>query len=571
MDLDFYTLERPVQDRFADATRDVGVPTPILRESHRDRRALLWMGLAGLFGFGLVWLVSHGFGDLSNAVAIAPPWMMGAYGVAVAAAVFAILRALSVQYARSKLPYEPGLYLFPVGIVDARSEPFRVFRHAELGDLAFSGDRVRVPVKGHGAFSFRVSDPKLGDQIRAALEEGRIQYERALETANARDLALVDPLVDSGFSSPFSSRAVIRRRKPLWATLAPLAALGAGALLGPALWKGRNIASERRLYAEAVRRNDVPGYRSYIARGGPRPEVAEILLPRAELAEAVRDDGVDAIERFVAAHPHTRIQAEVDVALRTALNAELVHAEEAGTVTALRTFETRRSAYPFMRPAADQAIAALYKKALAAFSAGKDDAVAAFFARLLGYSRVHGPHATIQFVRRIPDSVDRADQQVRASAYFMGKQSIPSQYFVGDYALRRETAAEATLSKELKDPFPADVLDVEPGPTITDPGPIPAPTEPTLFVEYSPDMAGGYMSPKPRGVFVGVGLTFKASFVVPEDGEPLEYKYSLWRVPNAKILEQEGTTVADVYEKMASDAFDRFVKGFLATIFPAKS
>ncbi len=100
-------------------------------------------------------------------------------------------------------------------------------------------------------------------------------------------------------------------------------------------------------------------------------------------------------------------------------------------------------------------------------------------------------------------------------------------------------------------------------PPLTTPDPIPAAAEPTLFIEYSPEMAGGYMSPKPRGVFVGVGMTFKASFQIPKDSQPLELKSSQWRAPNPQILRNEGTTVADVYERMAADGFTKFGKDFL--------
>jgi hypothetical protein len=74
-------------------------------------------------------------------------------------------------------------------------------------------------------------------------------------------------------------------------------------------------------------------------------------------------------------------------------------------------------------------------------------------------------------------------------------------------------------------------------------------------------MAGGYMSPKPRGVFVGVGMMFKATFNVP-GGSPLEFKSSQWRTPNPLVMMDEGKGVADVYEKMASDGFDKFMKAF---------
>ncbi len=566
MDLDFYTLERPVQDRFADSTRSVGVPTPILREPSRDLRDFAWFGMAATFLACLVWLVSRGFGRLESSMALASPAMVAAYAAAAVGAAFSFLRGVSIRDARERLPYEPGLYLFPVGVIDARAEPLRVFRHGDLGKAMAVGGRLRIEVKGAGEFIFPLDDPGAGEQALAALEEGRAQYEHALKIEHARELALVDPLVDSGFSSPFSSRAVIGKRRPFWATYAAVVALAVGIPAGLLVWKARNLASERRLFTAAVRENDVEGYRAYLARGGTRRDVAGVLLPRAELKAAVGAGTVEAIEQFEAEHPQSAIQAEVDSALRAALDTELVAAKNSGSVTAIRDFEQRRAAYPFMRPAAELAKEQLYRKALATFSAGKGDAVASFFTRLLGYSKVHGPDVGIEFVRRIPDSVALADLTVKGSAYYMGKQSNPSQYFDGDYAARREAASRDEISAALGPSFPKDILNIGPEPTFTDPGPPKAATIPTLFVEYQPDMAGGYMNPKPRGVFVGVGLTFKASFVIPGDDQPLEFKSSLWRVPNPRILEQQGTTVADVYEKMAGEGFDHFTKGFVAFV-----
>jgi len=54
---------------------------------------------------------------------------------------------------------------------------------------------------------------------------------------------------------------------------------------------------------------------------------------------------------------------------------------------------------------------------------------------------------------------------------------------------------------------------------------------------------------------------FKTSFQIPDGGSAIEYRSSQWRTPNPLVLQAEGTTVADVYEKMASDGFDKFIKG----------
>jgi hypothetical protein len=303
-----------------------------------------------------------------------------------------------------------------------------------------------------------------------------------------------------------------------------------------------------------------------LARGGKRTDVSEILLPRAELRGVLAEGTVEALEGFAAAHPGTKIEAEINAALRGMIEKELSAATEAGTVTALRDFREKRARYTFIDAPVEAATIAIYRNLLRRFSEGRDPVTVSFFERLLGYSKVRGPKVTIQFVRRLPESVDAADNQVKRSAYFMGKQSIPSQYFTGDYAARREKVLLDRITAGISEPFPRDVLSVEAAPTITDPGASPDLSSPTLVVEYSPEMAGGYMSPKPRGVFVGVGMTFKGTFSIPGDSQPLEFKASQWRAPNPLILTLEGTTVADVYERMAADGFDKFAKGLLALL-----
>jgi hypothetical protein len=343
-------------------------------------------------------------------------------------------------------------------------------------------------------------------------------------------------------------------------------AVAVGAASGLSIWKIRNVMSEKRIYTAARAHDTESAYRAYLARGGARRDVPDILLPRAELRAALAEGTAEALERFQDTHLGSRIQPEIDSALRTVVEKELAAAKEAGTVTALREFALKRARYPFVAAPVEAATVAIYKRLLREFSPGRDPAAVSLFERLLGYSKGHGPRVVVQIVRRLPESVEAADTQVKRSAYFMGKQSIPSQYFMGDYAERREKALFDKIAATISEPFPADVLAVTAASTITTPGKSPALAEPTLVVEYAPEMAGGFMSPKPRGVFVGVGMMFKAAFTIPGDPQSLEYKSSQWRAPNPLILQHEGTTVADVYERMAADGFDKFTKGFLVLL-----
>lgn len=566
MEVDFYRLERPIQDRFSDATRSIGLPAPILWEAPQANTGANWLLLSVPVATGLVWLLVHGFGSLQSPFALEPAAFAFGYALAVAAIVYCQLRMFGVRSARAAIPYRPGLYLFPAGVFDARHDPIRVFLHPDLkGASVVDGTSLRVS-SSQGEFVFRLPDADTAAQARDTFERAREMYEQAARSEHRREQAMLDPLVDSGFSSPFSPKQRLGRQLPWWSKAAVPVAIAAGVVLGPALWKFRNVASERRMFSAAFASGTVDDFRAYLARGGPQTSVSEVYLPRAELRQAMRTGTVEALEEFERAHPDSKIASEVEGALQNAVTAELTEVTKAGTVTALRDFKARRARYTFIQPAADAAVVALYKGLAKQFVAGKDPAVASLFERLLGYSKSHGPHVSIRFVRRQPDSIAAADQLVKMSAYFMGKQSIPSQYYTGAYAEKREAASGDQIAAVIDAPFPADVLHAEVVPALVGQDPLPKPTEPTLFVDYTPEMAGGYMSDKPRGVFVGVGMTFKASFQIPNDDQPLEMKSSLWRAPNPQILKHEGTTVADVYEKMASESFARFTKEFLALL-----
>jgi hypothetical protein len=570
MEVDFYRLDRPVQDRFSDATRSIGLPAPILWEAPATKSGAPWLLFVVPVSIALVWALVQGFGSLTSPLAIAPVAFAVGYAVAVAAVTYCLLRMFGGRSARASIPYRPGLFLFPAGVFDARNDPIRVFLHPDLqGASVVDGTRLRVSTN-QGEFVFRLPDADTAAQARETFERARDIYAQAARSEHRREQAMLDPLVDSGFSSPFSPKQRLGRSAPWWVTAAVPFALVVGVVAGPALWKLRNVASERRLFGAALATGTVESFRAYLARGGPREEVSQVLLPRAELRQAMSAGTVEALEAFENTHPDSKIGTEVEGALQAAVTSELDAVTKAGTVTALRDFKVKRARYAFIQPAADAAIVALYRGLAKKFVAGKDPAVASLFERLLGYSKVHGPHVSIRFARREPDSVAAADQLVKMSAYFMGKQSVPSQYYTGDYATKRETASGEQIAAAINAPFPPDVLHAEVAPPLVGQDPLPAATEPTLFVDYTPEMAGGYMSDKPRGVFVGVGMTFKASFQIPKDNQPLEMKSSLWRAPNPQILRSEGTSVADVYEKMAGESFGKFTKDFL-TLLGAKS
>jgi hypothetical protein len=346
-----------------------------------------------------------------------------------------------------------------------------------------------------------------------------------------------------------------------------------GVLLAPGIWLVRNFVSDAQMLARANKAKDADSFRSYLARGGTKAEVRDVLLPRAELSEAVREGTVDAIEKFIATHPSAQIQGEVAVALRQSMLAELEAAKKVGTVSAFNDF-AKRHPNNMVDAELKQAIHAVYLAALARYkkeSGVRDGNALAFIERLLAYAEKNGPKAELRFRRKNTRSMEIADTQIKKSPFFMGTTSIPSQYFDDTHARPREVIAARTIVNRFAGAFPADILSLEVGQPVTDTeGPLPPNKYPTMYVEHSAEMSGAsYLSANPRGVFVGLGMLFEVSFRLPDDNKPHKYRLSAWRPPDTTVSKGDFPTFeAAVYETMATEGFAQFSQRYLSTFFP---
>jgi len=345
-------------------------------------------------------------------------------------------------------------------------------------------------------------------------------------------------------------------------------ALILGVLLGGVSWRVRNALSEAKLYAAARSADRTETYREYLARGGHNPDVEALLLPRAELRDAQAQQSVVAIEGFVATHPNTKIQNQVDAALHQALLNELATTEAVGTLTALKDFATRYARYPFLSPDIDRAIDARIQATLLQVKpalAPNQSRLLPFFERLLRFTAKHGPELAVRFQRKATESLEMAEKALRMSAYFTGEKSLPGQYFDDAHDAPREAVAAAALAAAFAEHFPRDLLDAKAAPTLDDAADT-KPKLPTLLVSYRTEMSGAFTSKKPRFAVSGIGIFCKVSFEIPGDDEPLTFKFSVWRAPDLKSI-TDTTTPPELYDAMAAEAFKRFDKKYLATLF----
>jgi hypothetical protein len=580
--IDFYKLTRPVQERFRGSVNGSGLPAPILALRRQTKEPLSWLGLSAGSALAAFVLFQIGLGNLDSSLAIHGAALVVLYTAFFGGFVFGILKALAIRRESRSLPFVPGIYLFPIGLVDARRHVIRLYAMSQLTSaegpdatntftLVFAGTK----------FVFPVGDAERAQKAAAALTSARATHD---EAAGARDsirpkaIAAIDPLQDGGFASPLVPKTPIVQNVPFWASKPWLVALAAGFLIAVGVWNGRNVLSDSRMFTTANEAHDTASYRLYLERGTRHhDEVEKVLLPRAELRDAQKAGTVDAIEAYIAKHPGSKIASEVAVARRAALLVELEQTKKIGTLTSLKEFESKHPGHGLdaeLKAAMHDVYVAAFEK-YKANDAPKDDKAVAFVRKLLDFAEKKGPKVVVRFQRRVAKSMDRADKDVVKSKSFMGVASFPSRYFDPPHDKPREQDLGKAIIERFTQAFPADILALEMGEANVDPdAPVTPPQDvPTLVIEHSVDWTGGEItSPSPRGVFIMMGINFESSFGIP--GEPKDYKIktTVWRRPEVNIAKQAEHPEEVVYADMGKGAYEQFGKKVLNTFFkPAET
>lgn len=555
------------------AVRGSAQPLPLaLARDALPRSVLVWSGAAALLAVALFGLASLGFGRLESGFALQPNWLLVLYAALGAGSAFCIRRVLTVLAGRRALPYMQGVYLFPSGVIDTRNPEFVVRSLREATNVVAKERTLLLEFEDKSRFSFKVGDRKRADELKQAIAGYRQQLDGSTAPPSMRELALLDPLCDNGFKNPFSPTESMRPGPPKRLPLGLLLAIPAGALVGLAIFGVRNSLAEDALYRAARLADTREAYVAYAERGGERPEVREILLPRTELSEVVKRDSLEELEQFWQAHKNSKIAQEADIALQHKLRAALDEARRRGTLTALKEFKAKHGAHPSITAQVDRAIEEHWRARLAAFekSARPRPEVTAFFERLLTYAVKNGNQVEIRFRRRLPESVDRAENMIRKSITFGGSASLPKQYFDARHAAAREEGVGKELHAVLSRAFPKDLLDFQLAEPLPDsPDELPKVSVPTLLITHRTEMSGGYLLKSPRAALTGIGVLFRVAFQIPGDAEPLQFKLSTWNAP--ELNPSQFKSFEATYEEMAARAFTKFPQKYLEYVLPGLS
>lgn len=575
--VEFYRLPRPVQDRFAAATRRTAPPAPLL--FHPAPRTTVWayLGSSAVVAIAAVVVLRAGWGQVGSSLALhglrmvaldVGLWALAAYGV---------VHAMAVLRARDALPYKAGTYLFPACVVEALGPTLRVWAVGDAESVeqrATPGPAIELRMRDGSRVVVPATSADEAQRADSALATVRADLAKAAAADDAHVLAELDPLHDSAMSSPIGPTEAMTYSVPTWTRLDFGVAAGVGLALGLALAWTRNGMSDEAMFRAVAGTATVPAYEQYLAQGGRHSaEVRETLLPRVELRDAEAQGNVEAVQAFARDHAGSKIGPEIDAALRRALLGQLDRARRVGTVTALDDFAKK---YPNsgLDPELAAARHALYAQALANWKkkATPDAATSAFVERLLASAEKSGnPTCELRFRLRPPKTLEDADKNVTKSTHYPGPDALPSKYVTAEALRKREQRVAADLVKGLGAELPADVLTLKQGDPLAPDAPLPK-TLPTLVVDYSAEWSHvNTVSLKPPTVFAGINFTFDVSFVLPE-GAPLTLKAKSWR--GAELWKMKGDALnlertdfeQQVYDAMFDGAFDLLDKRLQDTL-----
>jgi hypothetical protein len=576
--VEFYDLPRPVQERFVAASQASLAPAPLA-----VKLASPYVGARWFVGSVLAFIVTglfatQGYGDLAHSAALASGLRALVYCIGFTLGFACLTRGLTLRDRALSLPFTRATYLFPVGVVRATSSSLSVHPLSDLSTVEATAAALSVKFKDGQTFEFPAKDKSQAEAAKRAVDQSRERLTTATKTDSIRHLAALDPLCQTNFPSPFSQDVPFKRPTSLWAMGLLAMALVSGAALGLGVWKVRNTLSANKLAVSARALNTTDAFRQYLARGGKDPEIVQVLLPRAELSEAKALGGVKAIEAYIGKHPESRIQAEVDTALKAALLEALEAAKQPGTLAALNEFA---STYPRHDPVKGELAAArhaVYERAAAKATElsvetgrGNNDP-AVFFRHLVTFAEKHGPRVEIRFRSQLGKSHKRADTHVRLSAYFGGNSTLPSRYFREKQMREREALAGPLLIEALQSLFSPEVVSFQMGealPAIDSEEPddtLPEVTIPTLFIDHRTELSGGYVSPNPRGIFLGAGIFFSSLFVIPGNDYTLKATVPTWRTPSRNVMRLKQRSTGDVYEDLARRSFSLFLSRYLVRV-----
>lgn len=568
---DFYGLPRSIQDRFIESSQAVAAPAPLAVLPVSEKTPLLWGAAALLCGLGWAAFISRGMGDLESSFALTTLTHKIVHVAFAGALTACALRAYVTSWAARRLLYGSGNYLFPAGVVKARGATLAHFDSKNLKSATANGATVRVSFTGGASFDFPAGTKEHAEQTVQAFKRGVGSWKEA-EGGSQMEQARLNPLLESGVPNPLAPTQPHVRPSLLSSAVLGVVVVALAVVLGLLVSSWRDSLSRKALYIAATEADTIEAYRLYLERGGEREEVSTLLLPRAELKNAVEAGTVEAIQRFLDENPDAKIGSEIQNALRVALLKELDKAKAQGSVTAIEEVPRKFKAAHLIASEIAAARREVFEAALANFQKSASTNVPElipFVQALLTYAEKHGPTVELRFSHSFPQDPEKLDQIVsKSKKYYMGRKSLPTQYFLGESARAREKKTLEVIQARLQKAFPEDILSFKLAPLPKKENEeLPEIKVPTLTFSHQEKLSGGFVGGMPKAMYMGAAILMGADAEIPGSDKKLELAWNAWRSPQFNILSDKTKDMPDVYDDMMGSTFEKFTEIYLGRWF----
>jgi hypothetical protein len=295
-ELEVATLQPRTRERIATAIRGSTCLLSLRAPLIVPRGVLAALGALGLLLSIAALVPQFGSLDPPRLPASGRQVLLGAGLVALAAA--ALLSAHRARVRRG-MPFDPGLYLLPLDLLDARSSRLVVRPLVTLREVTDNRDIhgqgqatvVRLVFDDGAEFTFPAGSTD-ATRLAADLSALRTSAELAVAQKQTERLASLDPLADErpGWPAHPDPIGADRRRMPSWPLpLVPLVLPPLFALLTPSLLDARDRASDRRCLAQASLHHDKDALLRITAQGGPLAEQADAVRFDQALSEGTNE------------------------------------------------------------------------------------------------------------------------------------------------------------------------------------------------------------------------------------------------------------------------------------------
>lgn len=532
---DYDTLPRNVRKQLA---KSIANPDYLVSASAVTNKTwfVLHSLLVAVCGYFIYLAAADNFGNPLNDTSWSEPEYIIWYAILFFGVIYGMYAIWQRTQLHQKFRFLPGQYLFPMALVDARSNKITVHDLTQMRKLD------AVIHEHNGNYKKTVFNFNFNDGTRKSLTyTNKSRAELALENFNRfqnnaraafqnRDIAKLhgfDPFLElrkiKWKHSLHESNTGIGKKALGWFFELKLHLIMLAILIAALFWYGRTAASDKKMYLNAKQMQTEKAYVGYISRGKYHVAELQAELPRVVFNEVQKRGSVTMLRNLKLRFPQSDIQADVN---------EEIHQ--------------------------------LYEQALQKFrsQASKSDAgLVHSMESLLKFAEEHDdPNVLISFSRPSASDLEQLDTFLKNREQRLhGRKIIPAaKYFADDSAATREARIVSGVRTAFSTIFTNDVLAFGAGLG-------PGKPHPSLQIAYQIEPSGNvYSSEKQDDAFVGLIMRFKAAIVVPDMNE--RWKFDLEVEPPDSFnvnYKTSGNKAADripegqVYAVMAERAFDK--------------